>query len=96
MDRLGNHHDYRRAKIPRRANASQPGETVVEDEDMDDEFEDVDDDEDDFDGDERCWPKNAMHNENYFGHTFDAGENRICEFTVYLCTRKTLILRSAS
>lgn len=87
MDRLGSHHGYRRAKIPRRANASRPGEDIVEDEDMDD---------DDFDGDERCWPKGAMHGEDYFGHTFDAGDHRICEYTLFLRTRKILMTRSAS
>lgn len=84
MDRLGNHHDYRRAKIPKRDSAPQPSEVVVEDDDQDDEFEDVDDDEDDFDGNERCWPKGAMHNEDYFGYTFDAGEHRICELSIFV------------
>jgi hypothetical protein len=30
------------------------------------------------DEEERCWPENAWHKEDYFGHTFDAGEHRIC------------------
>ncbi|CAE6481558.1 unnamed protein product [Rhizoctonia solani] len=70
MDRLGNHHDYRYAKIPKNQNL---GEV---DGDMDD---DEMDDEDDEDG-ERCWPKNAWHKEDYFGYLFDAGDHRILRY----------------
>jgi hypothetical protein len=34
---------------------------------------------DDYNGNGHRWPKRAEHAEDYFGHTFDAGENRICE-----------------
>ncbi|OCH84733.1 WD40 repeat-like protein [Obba rivulosa] len=75
MDRLGRHHDYRRAKLPswekdpRSSNGSDD-----EDEDMDQE-----DDDDEYD-DERCWPTRAHHGEDFFGYTFDAGDHRLYRY----------------
>ena len=41
-----------------------------------------DEDEDDYEDEdeERAWPENAWHDETYFGHVFDAGDHRICEW----------------
>ncbi|KAG9082198.1 hypothetical protein FRC06_005172 [Ceratobasidium sp. 370] len=70
QDRMGYRHDYRRAKISTR-----------EDREDDDEDMDEDEDEADFDDfDERSWPKNAWHDENYFGYAFDAGDHRIYRY----------------
>ncbi|CAE6460958.1 unnamed protein product [Rhizoctonia solani] len=73
MDRLGNHHDYRYAKIPK----SQRSNQGVDDEDDDE--DDDDDDEGATDG-ERCWPKDAWHTEDYFGYLFDAGDHSIIRY----------------
>ncbi|KAF7973198.1 hypothetical protein HWV62_15779 [Athelia sp. TMB] len=75
IDRVGNHHDYRRAKIPE----DQRRGYVAADED-----EDVTDDEADSDysdnGGERAWPKKAFHGEGYWGHTFDAAKHTIFKY----------------
>ncbi|KEP47054.1 WD40 domain protein [Rhizoctonia solani 123E] len=73
MDRLGNHHDYRYARIPK----SQRSIQGVDEEDEED--EDDEDDEAATDG-ERCWPKDAWHTEDYFGHLFDAGDHSIIRY----------------
>ncbi|KAL5637777.1 hypothetical protein ACGC1H_002142 [Rhizoctonia solani] len=70
MDRLGNHHDYRYAKIPKSQRSIQ---------DVNEEDEEDDDDEEVTDG-ERCWPKDAWHTEDYFGHLFDAGDHSIIRY----------------
>ncbi|QRV83116.1 hypothetical protein RhiJN_11132 [Ceratobasidium sp. AG-Ba] len=74
MDRMGYRHDYRCVK------SSHDGPQIVEVEngDNDDGYED-EDDEGDFD-EERAWPKNAWHDENYFGYVFDAGNHRIYRY----------------
>ncbi|QRW23502.1 WD40 domain-containing protein [Rhizoctonia solani] len=64
MDRLGYHHDYRPAKIPK----DQRGHMELEDEESDDEFSD------------RCWPDKAWHKEGYFGYMFDCGDHRIIRY----------------
>ncbi|KAG8708518.1 hypothetical protein FRC08_018856 [Ceratobasidium sp. 394] len=64
-DRMGYRHDYRRAKINTR----------------EDRQGDNEDDDSDFDGfEERSWPRNAWHDENYFGYAFDAGEHRLYHY----------------
>ena len=93
MDRMGNHHGYRKAKVPKVPKAKSEGEeadeVVVEegeddggewvDEDEDSEEEDEDDDDDDDDDyDPKNWPERAHHGEDYFGYMFDAGDHRIC------------------
>ncbi|CUA78533.1 hypothetical protein RSOLAG22IIIB_13211 [Rhizoctonia solani] len=75
IDRLGNHHDYRYAKIPK----SQRSDTDV-DYDEEGEGDDDDDEEGPIDG-ERCWPKEAWHTEDYFGYLFDAGDHSIIRYT---------------
>ena len=84
MDRPGNTHDYRAARIPRWAD--QDPEARMEHQDGD-EHEDVDmeEDEDEYDEDEddewdRCWPKRAAHDEKAFGYAYDAGEHVLCEW----------------
>jgi hypothetical protein len=86
VDRLGYHHDYRTAKLPKwqkAAEAREKGATDGNDDDIDmNESEDKgddDDDEDDDGGDGRCWPQHAHHSEDYFGHMFDAGDHSLCE-----------------
>ncbi|KAG8745502.1 hypothetical protein FRC10_007849 [Ceratobasidium sp. 414] len=95
QDRMGYRHDYRRAKISTRKDQEDDDETM-DDGDFDD-FE------------ERAWPKNAWHDENYFGYAFDAGEHRICKLfqpsyhdvgidnvcsKIAMCSRRTLVSRS--
>lgn len=80
MDRLGYHHDYRRAKIPKRYDPDQVSSQDLQDQGMNiDNDEDEEEDEDD-DYDERYWPKQAHHLETDFGCAFDSGEHRLCEF----------------
>jgi len=84
MDRMGNHYDYRPAKIPGSRRGIPPekkSKMVGEGDDGDDEeWEDEDEDEDeDYDGDE-FWPSKASHKETHFGYAFDSGEHRLCEF----------------
>jgi hypothetical protein len=93
IDRMGNHHEYRKAKVPKvpksksKAEGEEGDEMVVEegedsgewvDEDEDGDGDDDDDDDDDDDG-EHNWPERAYHGENYFGYMFDAGDHRVCE-----------------
>ncbi|EPQ52734.1 hypothetical protein GLOTRDRAFT_140371 [Gloeophyllum trabeum ATCC 11539] len=74
VDRLGYHHDYRPAKLPKRQRA----EDVMDEDGDEDEDED---DEEDFDDEcDQCWPSRAWHKEDYFGYTFDAGDHRIYRF----------------
>ena len=81
MDRMGSHHDYRKARIPKWAHknpiADTDGEDVSQGEGGED--EDFDDDDDD----ERYWPDRAYHGEDYFGYAFDAGEHRLCTSSCY-------------
>ncbi|CAE6469279.1 unnamed protein product [Rhizoctonia solani] len=69
MDRLGSHHDYRYAKIPKNQRGQIEG--LEEDEEWDDE--------DDQDPD-RCLPSRAWHKEDYFGYLFDSGDHRIIRY----------------
>ena len=80
MDRMGSHHDYRKARIPRWAHReSMPGTDAEED--GEDEGEDEEDEDEDFDDDdERYWPDRAYHGEDYFGYAFDAGDHRLCAY----------------
>ncbi|KDQ56993.1 hypothetical protein JAAARDRAFT_194182 [Jaapia argillacea MUCL 33604] len=80
MDRMGNHYDYRRAKIPKASDDVPTEESTPIELNFGEDGDDDDEDEDDYDDDERCWPKRAWHAENYFGHTFDAGEHRIYRY----------------
>jgi hypothetical protein len=88
IDRMGSHHDYRTAKLPKWQKAAEAremwGNNDDNDIDMDEsedksENDDDDDDNDDEDDDERCWPKHAHHTEGYFGYMFDAGDHTLCE-----------------
>ncbi|KAJ7500633.1 hypothetical protein B0H11DRAFT_785998 [Mycena galericulata] len=76
VDRNGEHFDYRRAKLPR---ISWRWETA-DDEDGTMEDESDDDSEDEYDDDDQCWPTNAAHAEDYFGHLFDAGDHRLLRY----------------
>lgn len=76
VDRLGYHHDYRPAKLPKFP-TNEPGadaQTDTDDEESDGDNSDFESEDDDI-----AWPKRAFHAENYFGYAFDAGEHRICE-----------------
>ncbi|CAE7182034.1 unnamed protein product [Rhizoctonia solani] len=68
MDRLGYHHDYRYAKIPK----SQEFDEGMEYDD--------DDGKDYYIDEERCWPKPAWHKEDYFGYIYDAGIHLILRY----------------
>ncbi|GBE88277.1 predicted protein [Sparassis crispa] len=90
VDRLGYHHEYRRARIPRwaeepawRGEEDEDGKAKDEDTDMDEDSEDEDEeeeDEDENDDEERCWPAKAFHGEDYYGYAFDAGEHRLYRY----------------
>lgn len=73
VDRMGGHHDYRRAKLLKAPKAAGDDD----DDAMADEWEDEDVDDDDFkDGDDdSAWPSRAWHNEKTFGYAFDSGEH---------------------
>ena len=77
MDRNGYTHDYRHARIPRWAHPN-PDDVDMDDEDGDgheeDEYDSMDEDDD-----EHNWPKNAYHNESFFGYAYDAGEHVLRE-----------------
>jgi hypothetical protein len=73
VDRLGDHHDYRKARRPKEQRAT-AGDSEMESDGDDDDDEHEDDD----DGGE-CWPKEAHHTEDYFGYMLDAGDHVICE-----------------
>jgi len=81
MDRLGNHHGYRPAKIPKGPyNKEAYGDWYDENLDHDEEMADEDEeDEDDFD-DEHFWPERAHHDEAAFGYTFDSGDHRLFRY----------------
>ncbi|KAH8832872.1 WD40-repeat-containing domain protein [Flagelloscypha sp. PMI_526] len=76
MDRMGNYHDYRYAKVPG-AYKEPPEEEDHNDEDEDE--DDEDEYEDDYDED-RCWPKNAVHKETHWGYAFDSGDHRLFKY----------------
>ncbi|KAJ7438782.1 hypothetical protein B0H11DRAFT_1829022 [Mycena galericulata] len=71
MDQYGRSRGYRHAKVPRTARTLD-----LEGEDSDEDYDSDDDDDDDG----PCWPKNAAHAEDYFGHLFDAGDHRIFRY----------------
>ena len=66
IDRNGRHMDYRMAKIPVQAENPNAAQMDEDEGQFEEESEDV------------CWPKDAYHAEDYFGHAFDAGDHRIC------------------
>jgi len=93
VDRHGNHHDYRHAKIPKR---NRPLKTVDVEKERDDDDEELSDrefdsEDSDFEDEDECrgWPKNAYHDENYYGHIFDSGEHRICKPSFWRCELST-------
>jgi len=69
IDRNGHHMDYRSAKIPVSSSDQESGDEDTEQDQA--RFEESED---------RCWPKGAYHAEDHFGHVFDAGDHRLCEF----------------
>ncbi|KAK4701279.1 RNA-dependent RNA polymerase, partial [Phenoliferia sp. Uapishka_3] len=83
MDRMGGHHDYRKAK---RSKAERPSTQVNMDldsdeeeySDKDDEYDDEFDDKDD-DG-EYNWPEKAFHDEQSFGYTFDSASHQLFRY----------------
>ena len=87
MDRMGYHHEYRRAKVPklqreaeRQAMRESLGARGINvDDEMEEDNDDEDDDEDDYNEEERCWPSTAQHAEDYFGFMLDSGDHRLCE-----------------
>ncbi|KAJ6537232.1 hypothetical protein DFH09DRAFT_1249770 [Mycena vulgaris] len=75
LDRNGEVFDYRRAKLPRilwRLESVGSGE--------DDSMTGGSDSDEDYNDDASCWPKNAAYAEDYFGHLFDAGNNRLFRY----------------
>ena len=83
VDRHGNHHDYRYAKVPKKNRPVKKDDVEMEHDDGDEELSDreFDSEDSDFEDDNECtaWPKNAYHDENYYGHLFDSGEHRLCK-----------------
>jgi len=73
VDRMGSHHDYRKAEIPKSRKTLSGGEDDGEVEDQDEEYED---EEASFG---KKWPKKANHSEDHFGYPFDAAGHRLCE-----------------
>ncbi|CUA74739.1 Myosin heavy chain kinase B [Rhizoctonia solani] len=73
MDRLGYHHDYRYAKVPK----DQPLPGFEEE---GEEYDDCYADKDYYKDGDRCWPKPACHKENYFGYLYDAGDDLILRY----------------
>ncbi|KAJ6561272.1 hypothetical protein B0H10DRAFT_2117892 [Mycena sp. CBHHK59/15] len=82
VDRNGEAYGYRRAKIPRSQDPfwAHYGGAIEHDED-ESRSDDSESDEDDYADDDPCWPKDAAHAENYFGHVFDCGDHRIFRYT---------------
>ena len=78
VDRMGSHHDYRRAVIPKRR--TEVTEEEVNGEGADDIDEGDEDNKDNKASFGKKWPKKACHSEDYFGHTFDAAGHRLCTF----------------
>ena len=82
VDRMGSHHDYRKAVIPK----NQAEDPAGEDTENEEESGDIDENEGDSDEDSedasfgKKWPKKANHSEDYFGYPFDAAGHRLCEF----------------
>ena len=74
VNRMGVHHDYRKAQIPK-LRKNEEGD----DDDGGDDGAVDEDDEDDEDGFDKKWPKKANHSEDYFGYPFDAAGHRLCE-----------------
>ena len=74
VDRMGSHHDYRKAEIPKPQKA-QSGEGAGDDEGGGE----VEEHEDEEAGFGKMWPKKANHSEDYFGYPFDAAGHRLCE-----------------
>jgi hypothetical protein len=107
IDRMGNHHGYRKAKVRKvpksksKPKGEEDDEIVVEEEGADngewvdeDEDEDGDGDEDDQDDGENNWPERAYHSEDYFGYMFDAADHRVCESSPlpFFCISFTLLI----
>ncbi|OCH84734.1 hypothetical protein OBBRIDRAFT_839492 [Obba rivulosa] len=69
------HYDYRKAKVPKW------GELDYSPSEQEDTSMDVDEDDADRqeDSGERRWPKKAFHGEDFYGYTFDAGQQRLCK-----------------
>lgn len=82
VDMHGDHRGYRRVMLPREERVREEKDDDV---DMDDDDEygsdggDFDDD-DIEEEDDPAWPKEASHGETYFGHIFDSGDDRVCEY----------------
>lgn len=97
VDRNGCHIDYEPAKIPVDKNTGD--EDDEGDNDNEDDWEDDEGggDEVEYEDTDQCWPRNAYHNETYFGHIFDSGDHRICKSLLAAVeTRKTdSILKTA-
>jgi len=70
--------DYRLAKVPRPRTGNNT-QDADGDESMDEE-EEEEEEEEYFEDETFCWPQGAAHAEHYFGHVFDAGDHRLCEF----------------
>ena len=94
MDRLGNTHDYRKAKLPswnnclneedaRRATQNTKEPITMGGAEGGDEEEDEDgsqdEDEDEDEDDHFHWPKRAVHSEDFFGYNFDSGTHNLCK-----------------
>ncbi|EPT01366.1 hypothetical protein FOMPIDRAFT_1120657 [Fomitopsis schrenkii] len=78
MGRMGSHHDYRKARIPRWAHRQPMVDSDAAEEGEDE--EDDDDDDDDLDDDKRYWPDHAYHGEDHFGYAFDSGDHRLYRY----------------
>jgi hypothetical protein len=81
INRMGNHHGYRKVQKVLKSESKPKGggldETALEEEGTDsNELLDSDGDEDDG---VNNWPERAYHSEDYFGYMFDAADHRVCE-----------------
>lgn len=79
MDRLGYHHDYRAVRRPRSPKEPKQGNHMDVDDEDEDEYDDEDEYEEDYDPEDQYWPKNAFHDEKYFGYLLDSGDHRLSE-----------------
>jgi hypothetical protein len=80
VDRMGGHHGYRKAEIPKpRTENLASGEAYDEESGDNTEADGDDGDEDASFGNK--WPRKAMHSEDYFGYPFDAAGHRLCTFS---------------